>query len=200
MMRASLRLILTGAAAALALGALTPAMAQDAQVHVLTVQLPGGGVEQIQYTGNVPPHVVLVPTQTVAAVPMFAADPFAALQRISAMMDQHAAAMLRQVQAMSAAPMGMMPGLPPGASGYSFVSTMSGHGVCARSVQITYTGGNATPKMVSSTSGDCGSDHGTAAPTEMNLPAPAPHPAPLTIEAQSTASGADAARQVAWNR
>ena len=43
-------------------------------------------------------------------------------------------------------------------SGYSFVSTMSGS-ACARSVRITYNGGNAPPRIVSSGSGDCGSDH-----------------------------------------
>ncbi len=101
---------------------------------------------------------------------MFAADPFAQLERMSAMMDQQEAAMIRRVQAMAQAPMGAMPGLPPGASGYSFVSTMSGNGVCMRSVRITYSGGNATPQMVSSTSGDCGPNHGAQVPAEVNAP------------------------------
>ena len=36
------------------------AAAQGA-THVLTVRLPGGAVEQIRYTGNVPPEVMVAP-------------------------------------------------------------------------------------------------------------------------------------------
>lgn len=195
-MRVSTKSVLVCGAAALAAAVVTPALAGDGQIDVLSVQLPGGGVEQIQYTGDVAPRVVLVPAQSAVAMPMFAADPFATLDRISAMMDRQAAAMLQQVQAMTAAPIGAMPGLPPGASGYSFVSTMSGNGVCTRSVQITYNGANAAPKMVSSTSGNCGPAHGAQAPTQANTPAI--RPTPNAIEARATDGGA--ARQVAWNR
>jgi hypothetical protein len=65
-----------------------------------------------------------------------------------------------------------------------------------RSVRITYNGGNAAPRVVSSTSGDCGSSHGTQAPAENNTPATV-RPAPNTIEAKAT--DGEAARQVAWN-
>jgi hypothetical protein len=196
-MRMSLHSVLAGAAAILAAASLTPAMAADGQVHVLTVQLPGGGMERIQYTGDVAPRVVLVPVPATMAAPMMMPDPFPALERISAMMHQQEAAMLRQVQALATTPDTALPGLPPGASGYSFVSTMSGSGVCMRSVRITYNGGNAAPRVVSSTSGDCGSGHGTQAPTEVNTPATI-RPAPNTIEARAT--DGEAARQVAWNR
>ena len=82
-MRVSLRSVLSGGAAILAVGAVTPAMARDGQVHVLTVQMPGGGVEQIEYTGDVAPQVVFVPTSRMVAVPMMDVDPFATLNRIS---------------------------------------------------------------------------------------------------------------------
>jgi hypothetical protein len=198
MMRVSLRSILTGAAAVLAIGTVTPALAQDGQVHVLLVQLPGGGVEQIRYTGDVPPRVVLVPR----SVPVMVADPFAALERVSAMMDQQAMAMMRQAAAMASAPAGMLPGLPPGASGYSFASTMSGNGVCTRRISITYSGGDAAPKMVSSTSGDCGSGHGSGAPTGVTVPVPAVRSVPNTIEARAADPAPDGGpvQQVALNR
>lgn len=194
-MRVSLRSVLSGGAAILAVGAVTPAMARDGQVHVLTVQMPGGGVEQIEYTGDVAPQVVFVPTSRMVAVPMMDVDPFATLNWISAMMDQQAAAMLREVESLQG---GMLPRLPRGASGYSFVSTMSGTGVCTRSVRITYNGGNAPPKMVSSSSGDCGSDHLQQAPSEVTVPAGPTTRSPGTVEVK--AKGRETVRQVALAR
>ncbi len=196
-MRFSLRSMLTGTAAILAAGVVTPAMAGDGQVHVLTLQMPGGGVEQIEYTGEVAPQVVFVPTSRMVAVPMMDVDPFATLSRISAMMDQQAAAMLREVESLQG---GMFPGLPRGASGYSFVSTMSGTGVCTRSVRITYNGGNAPPQMVSSSSGDCGSDHRQQVPSEVTVPVPSgpPSHSPGTVEVK--AKDREAVRQVALAR
>jgi hypothetical protein len=193
-MRVSLRSMLAGTAAVLAVGVITPAMAGDGQVHVLTIQMPGGGVEQIEYTGDVAPQVVFVPTSRMVVVPMMDLDPFATLNRISAMMDRQAAAMLREVEGLQG---GMLPGLPRGASGYSFVSTMSGSGVCTRSVRIIYNGGNAPPQMVSSSSGDCGSDH---RPSEVTVPAPAGPPGhtPGTVEVK--AKDRETVRQVALAR
>jgi hypothetical protein len=198
MMRFPLSSVLAGGAAILAGACLAPAMAQNGQVHVMTVQLPGGGVEQIRYTGDVAPRVVLVPVPvpSMVAMPMMQADPFATLERISAMVDQQATTLLRQVQALRAAPQSVLPGLPPGANGYSFVSTMSGNGVCMHSLRITYNG-NGAPKMVSSTSGDCGPS-AAQPPSQVTAPEPAIHPMPNTIEAKAT--GAAPVRQIAWNR
>jgi hypothetical protein len=196
-MRVSLRSMLAGTAAILAVGVVAPAMAGDGRVHVLTLQLPGGGVEQIEYTGDVPPRVVVMPTSGMVAVPMMDVDPFATLKRISAMMDQQAAAMLREVEDLQG---DMLSGLPRGASGYSFVSTMSGNGACMRSVRITYSGGNAQPQMVSSSSGDCGSDHRQQAPSDVTVPAPVgpPRAAPGTVEVK--AKDRETVRQVALAR
>ena len=207
-MPVSLRSILSGGAAILATAALTPAIARE--VHVMSIRMPGGGVEQIQYTGNVAPRVFLVPAGRMVALPMMAPDPFATLERISAMMDREAASMQRQVTVMprSAAFGSPVFGLPPGASGYSFASTLSGNGVCTRSVQITYDGGNAAPKVVSSTSGNCGpaagSPSGTQGPARVMAPAPLlqSHPGPRTIEAKASrpVPAGGPMRQVAWNR
>jgi hypothetical protein len=196
-MRVSLRSMLAGTAAILAAGVVTPAMAGDGQVHILTLQVPGGGVEQIEYTGDVAPRVVLMPASRMVAVPMMDVDPFATLNRISAMMDQQAAAMLREVEGLQG---DMLPGLPRGASGYSFVSTMSGTGVCTRSVRITCNGGNAPPRMVSSSSGDCGSDYRQQAPSEVTVPTPAGRPSapPGTVEVK--AKDRETVRQVALAR
>jgi hypothetical protein len=138
-----------------------------------------------------------VPTSRMVAVPMMDVDLFATLYRISAMMDRQAAAMLREVES----PQGdMLPGLPRGAGGYSFVSTMSGNGVCTRSVRITYNGGDAPPQMVSSSSGDCGSDHRQQAPSEVTVPAPVGRPSgsPAAVEVKAKDHGT--AGQVALAR
>jgi hypothetical protein len=63
---------------------------------------------------------------------------------------------------------------PPGSQSYSFVSTMSGSGVCTRSVEITSMGNGAAPRVVSHSSGNCGSAEGN--PGSVNLPG-APLPA-----------------------
>ena len=183
-MHLSLRSVLTGTAAILAAAALTPAMAQEGPVHVMTVRLLGGGVEQIEYTGNVPPRVVLVPSPTTIAAPMFAPDPFATLERISAMMDQQAEAMLQRIAA--------MPDL----------AATPGSGVCTRSVQITFDGRGTRPHMVSSTSGDCGPAERSKAPYEVNAPVQPAHPEahPRTIQVKAATRPALAPTEVAWNR
>jgi hypothetical protein len=46
--------------------------------------------------------------------------------------------------------------LPAGTVSYRFVSTSTGNGVCRRSIQVTSLGADRQPKVVSSSSGDCG--------------------------------------------
>ena len=124
-MRAKLPVILAGAAAAILAAAATPATAGSDDTHILTVRLPNGMVEQIQYTGDVAPRIVVspVPVPVLAAVPMFDpapewATPFAALARISALLDRQEAAMLQQ----AAQGPGKAGAMPPGFTGFSMVS------------------------------------------------------------------------------
>jgi hypothetical protein len=44
--------------------------------------------------------------------------------------------------------------MPAGGHSYSYISTMSGNGVCSRSVEIT-SQGNGPPRVVSHSSGNC---------------------------------------------
>ncbi len=191
----ALKAILAGAAVTIGIGAAAgPALARDGQAHVLTVRLPDGGIEQIQYTGDVPPQVILAPAPAALAAPVFAPQfslgpSFAAMERIAAVMDQQAAAMMRQVSELPMMTGGLVGGLPPGVSGYSMISTMAGNNVCTRSVQITFSGGNAQPRMVSHTSGNCGPDQGAGVPAEVNAPVPVPAEptgsTPRTIEVKA---------------
>lgn len=166
--------LMAGVAAVAVAGFSGWAHAQSPQVHVMTVQLPGGGVDVIHYTGDVPPQVVLANgPAAVAAAPLpslFGPDsPFAELQRISAAMDRQAAPLMQTDFA----------NLPPGTQGFSFVSTMSGNGVCTQSVEITQNG-NGAPHVVRHSSGNCGPTGGAGATIDLP-PAMAPQQRPDVI-------------------
>jgi len=73
-------------ASAAALIAAAPAMARDPHADILAIQLPGGGMERIQYTGDSSPTVIFA--QAPMAEPDFVSEAaFAALDRISAAAD-----------------------------------------------------------------------------------------------------------------
>lgn len=140
-----MRKVLFAGAAAIALAgvaSLVPgaAYAQSADVHVMQVRLPDGSVQQIEYTGNVAPRIVIMPAAT-AARSFY--SPFAMMQRISAEMDAQMAAMMHMMaQPFASGPtMAAFGGMPAG--------------VCMHSVQVTYNGAG-TPQVVSQTSGNCG--------------------------------------------
>ncbi len=187
-MRLTRTLLIAGVAATVVAGVATAAALHT---HTLTVRLPDGGVERIVYTGDVAPRVEVAPAAPIvwAGEPGFDDAAFAAMDQISAQMDREMAAMLRQADALQASVMaGAGPltfastgDLPPGAQSFYYVSTLSGAGVCSRSVEITSTGDGREPRVVSHSSGDCGT---SAAPTVSRpldaAPAPTPDRARLT--------------------
>ncbi len=143
------------------------AYAADApKVHVLTIQLPGGGIEQIRYTGDVAPKVVFrqAPDALAAWDSQFGPDPFAMLQRVQAEMDREMAVMMQNRVALPAMPGILGPGglqqvtagaLPPGGQSLSVVSTFAGGHHCTQSVEVTSQGPGQPPKVVRQSSGDC---------------------------------------------
>lgn len=186
--------------AAVVFGASGAAFAQGADTHVMNVRLPDGGIAQIRYTGTVPPKISFgeeaAPLVAFAPLPRLATwgfgpdSPFAAMERISAEMDRQAAAMFRQADAMlaradSGQPVGVaLQNLPPGSQGYSFVSTMSGNGVCSQSVQITATG-DGPPKVVRHSSGNCAGMPGSAGAVSVpTFSAPASRPEVIETNAR----------------
>nr|WP_294510743.1 hypothetical protein [uncultured Rhodopila sp.] len=170
-MRLSQTVLLAGAAA---LGMAGLANAQTSATHVMTVQLPNGAIEQILYSGDVPPQVVVVPNAASFG------SPFAALEQMSALMQRQAEAMLRSARAMAMQPM------PVPMTEAAFGRVSPGSGVCMRSVQITYAGNGERPHIVSNTAGDCGAPAGVAVPTELPAPAAPAMPArPRTIEVKA---------------
>jgi len=164
--------LLAGAAAVLLSAICGMAAAQEPKTHVMTIRLPGGGLEEIHYSGNVAPRVIVSPEVMPGDLSWPAAvfgpdSAFAEFDRISAAMDRQVEVMLRNAQALAAEP-GVTEidagRLPPGAS-YSLVSTLSGDGMCGKSVEITSRGDGQKPQVVSKSWGDCGKAHGGNADT-----------------------------------
>jgi hypothetical protein len=164
----------------LALAAAVPAVAQNAQTRTLTIALPGGGTEQIVYTGSVAPEVVVSPAPApFMAMPMPGYDPaFAALDRMAAALDRQADMMLREAGGLSRAFGGAFSALPPGVSGYSVVSTFSSNGDCTRTTEVTYAGNGAAPRAISNTSGACGRSPAAQRPSLVTTPVPPREAAP----------------------
>ena len=196
-MRALRTAILAGAAAAV-FGFSGMALARNSNMHTMTVRLPGGGMAEIRYIGDVAPKVTVSASpaatgDTLPVASMFGANsPFGMLDRISAEVDREAAALFRYADAMMARRWSGASGLtltnvqnlPPGTRGFSYVSTMSGNGVCTRSTEITATG-NGPPRVVTHSSGNCGPEPrlpgnaGWGAPGIVHAPAtPAPSKRP----------------------
>ena len=129
--------------------------AQFVKTHTISVRLPDGGEARVFYAGNVPPGITVEPDgRTIAAswLPerFVAESPFAEMDWVAAEMDREADVMLRD----TATPIPTGP-LAPGAQGYSFASTLSGAGVCSRSVEIIADGHGDRPRVLTRTTGDC---------------------------------------------
>lgn len=131
-------------------------------LHRMTIELPGGGSETIVYSGDVAPQV------SFSQAPMLrqsadakAWNPFAEMERVSAMMDAMAADMDRQMQVSLRQMPSLVPdmtqatlrGLPAGSESYSVTTISTGQGVCTREVRVRSDG--ARPQVVSQSSG-CG--------------------------------------------
>jgi len=138
-------------------------------VHHMTINLPGGGTEQIDYSGDVAPNVRFLTPQMVRDQEDASVwAPFAQMQAVSAMMDRMAADLDRQmqvslqrVQQVQQLAMGMtdaaLQSLPAGTESYSVTTISPGHSVCTKSVRITSNGDGEKPQMVSQSAG-CGDD------------------------------------------
>jgi hypothetical protein len=184
-MRVSRTFLIGGIAAAALAGVATAAALNT---HTLTVRLPDGEVERIVYTGNVAPRVEVAPAGAPVPVvwapgPGFDDTAFAAMDGISAQMDREIAAMFQQADAMEARALAgsgdlrsvSTADMPAGARNFSYVSTVSGDGICSRSVEITSSGDGRTPRVVRHSSGNCGTSAAPGMSRSMDV-APAETP------------------------
>ncbi|MDB5686541.1 MAG: hypothetical protein JWR77_1130 [Rhizorhabdus sp.] len=160
-MRFTRNLLVAGAASIALAGAAIAA--NEARTHVLSIALPDGSIEQVHYSGDVPPKVVIVPAASIAPMAFFDTafgpeSPFAMMDRISEQMDRQADAMLHQAATMAAQSSNgtTFTNMPAGPFHYTMVSSSSGDGKgCTRSVQITSTGEGQQPRVINASSGDC---------------------------------------------
>lgn len=176
--------------------------------HTMTVRLPDGALEQIQYTGDTPPQVAIIPAPTAfafGAAPVWTIMPpasFANIQRIMADADRDAAAMWQQAQALASESFSGANGpisidvanAPPGTRIYAFSSTDTGNGVCTQSTEITSVGPNGQPHVVSHRSGNCSGTSAAAgaSPDDRGIP----HLLPAAVGPTHPTLPL---REVAWN-
>jgi hypothetical protein len=168
-MRTLSRLLLAGVGAVALAGV---AAAQTAPMHRMTIQLPDGSVEQIQYSGPVAPRVSVTPATAaeIAVTPFWPAGPdpmLAQFEQVSAAMDREADAMMQQAAAIMNQP-GMITfgpnsvwqidstAMPPGAQSYSYAATIGPNGAsCSESMTVTAAGPGRKPHVVRHESGNC---------------------------------------------
>jgi hypothetical protein len=195
-------LFLVGAAAAAvaAAGAAGAAAAQIVKYHELNVQSPDGAVAHIRYAGDRPPQVrfdeMATPTaldQAFAGSP-FSGSPFGDLERISAAMDQQAAALFDMANgpdmfadASPGALQASLARLPAGTEGYSVFSVSSGGKTCTEQMRYGYDGqGKLQVQRVASGACDTAAAAPGASPAPLHVKAPQQnlrHSLPGLIEA-----------------
>lgn len=165
-MRMPPKAYLVGAAALVLLGA-GAAEAASAGMHTMKVDAPDGSVVHVRYSGDVAPKVEFVPVEAMspAAMPVMA-DPFAHMERISAMMDAQMSAMMQRAAMMQqhavagGADTGGAPGftvagdMPQGMHVTYYSSSTDASG-CTRSVSYSSDGSGAQPKMTQAASDGC---------------------------------------------
>jgi len=160
--------VVVGVGAVMGLAAFAPSLAgSKSGKHELTLQLPGGGTETITYSGNAAPKVTFHSQQFAALWP--APISYTWLGPSLVTLDPVIANIDRQLDMLASTPLLISPAidqplsaatlsnLPPGTS-YSMVSETTGNGVCTHFTQITKAAGDTKPKIVSQSSGDCGTD------------------------------------------
>ena len=148
-------------------------------LHEITVSFPGGGVEHIRYTGNIPPEVIVAdgPALSISqtASPFWPEPTFADFDRVFASTNRFWASFDKQMSDLIAADRKLIGAMADAnkplladfakvpVDGYSYVSSsVSTNGACTQMVKITQRAGEAKPQIVSQTSGDCGKSRGNA--------------------------------------
>lgn len=161
-MKSIFPILAAGAGALLLAGSVALAASRPA-VHDITVELPGGGMEHIQYTGNVAPRIVFgAPASLDWTMPAAWWPSFPAFDALDAAMDRQMNAMLQQARALETVTASggvndaALRNLPPGTTSYTWISTSDGTHSCTRAIRVSASEDGVKPQVVSQTSGDCG--------------------------------------------
>jgi hypothetical protein len=162
--------LLAGAAALAAAAVAVPAIAENLADHQMTLRLPGGGTETIHYTGRIAPevHFDANPFLSRGRSVLSFGPSFAPWDDVSFDMARQMAAVLRRADMLlrMPGPPGLdsagLTALPPGTSSYSVVSRGFGGNVCTHMMQIIAPRHGGKPRVVTRTSGQCGTDGSVA--------------------------------------
>ncbi|MEE4454619.1 hypothetical protein [Novosphingobium resinovorum] len=191
-MRMPPRKYVLGAAALALLGA-GAAEAASSRLHTMAVDAPDGSVVHVRYSGDIAPQVKIVPAEAADAADAMA-DPFARMERISAMMDaqMHAmmqrAAMLQQQTAQmqqqavasgangSSAPGFTVAGDMPQGMHVTYYSSSTDASGCTRSTSYSSDGSGAAPKVTQAASDGCDAVQPHASGIQAAIPAKAEAP------------------------
>jgi len=139
--------LLTGSAAAVFIACAGLALAQSSALHYMSVALPDGGTAQIAYSGDIPPKVSFESDPFRAA--SYGPSSIAALDRISAAMDQEMNAVMNEAGFWD------MPMPTPVQMLHADLRNAKRGSFCMESMSITRTNPNAAPKVVSHQYGNC---------------------------------------------
>jgi hypothetical protein len=158
-----MRSVVLAAVAAFGVGFAGAAAAQS--TNVMTVRLPGGGLAEIRYVGDVPPRVVFLQGAAAydslmpAASAIGRESPLAAFERIAAEMDRQAMATFLYAAALA--------DQPRAEPRYAYASTTPAGGGCLQGMRIMQIGG-APPTVETYSAGNCGT--GSARDGTVRLP------------------------------
>lgn len=171
-----MRFVRTALLATLGIAALAgAAIAAD---RTMLVAFPDGSVQHIALPDAAPPRILVVQAPT--PISFFGpGSPFAEMERISAMMDAQADAMLRQaamIQAQTPSPapgkgivMTNAQGQPVGVMHYSFTSSTTSADGCTQTVSYSSDGSSGSadqPKVIRTSAGSCANSAPAIAPTK----------------------------------
>lgn len=149
---------------AIAAGALAGTAVAAAQPKTLSVPLPDGSVARIDYVGDVPPKVTVLPPRVADKRSWDSPLPsFAGLDRMIEEMSRRTSEMLRRAQQIARQPPGVggapyvasFGNLPAGETSTTVVSVSNGSQTCTRTTQIISEGPATPPKVTRSDSGQC---------------------------------------------
>jgi hypothetical protein len=160
--------ILAGIAVLAVTACALPAIAMVLARHELSAPLADDGAATARYVGDAAPHVWITPPALQAAWTQPRDDgafaSFAAFNQMAADMDRQMAAMMRQANMTMAMPDApdltdaTLQGMLAGSQSTVISTSFGGGNACTRIVQVSMSANGAKPRVVSRSSGNCGTD------------------------------------------
>lgn len=170
---------ITIVSAAIAASALAgAATAAEQASKTMRVPLADGSAVTIEYVGDVPPKVTVVPSARAPRLSHWIFPGFADFDRMIADMNRRSSEMMQQMERMRRqrsadgippANLASASSMPAGTTSISVVTVSKGGRSCTRTTEMVSQGSGKQPKVTSNVSGDCGpGTKGGAEPAALN--------------------------------